>query len=72
MDDKNIEIQLIHTKAMEKDNGFGIRVLIDNEDKSITELNQDDMLHIGAILLNAARKFINHSNINNNDRTRKM
>lgn len=72
MDDKNIEIQLIHTKAIEKDNGFGIRVLIDNEDKSITELNQDAMLHIGAILLNAARKFINHSNISNNDRTRKM
>lgn len=72
MDDKNIEIQLIHTKAMEKDNNFSVRVLIDNEDNSITELNQDDMLHIGAILLNAARKFINHSNINNNDRTRKM
>ena len=72
MDDKNIEIQLIHTKAMEKDNNFSVRVLIDNEDNSITELNQDDMLHIGAILLNAARKFINHYNINNNDRTRKM
>ena len=71
MDDKNIEIQLIHTKAMEKDNGFCIRVLIDNEDNSITELNQDDMLRIGAILLNAARTFINHSNINDNDRTRK-
>lgn len=72
MDDKNIEIQLIHTKAMEKDNSFSVRVLIDNEDNSITELNQIDMLRIGAILLNAARKFINHSNINNNDRTRKM
>lgn len=72
MDDKNIEIQLIHTKAMEKDNSFSVRVLIDNEDNSITELNQIDMLRIGAILLNAARKFINYSNINNNDRTRKM
>lgn len=68
MDDKNIEIQLIHTKAMEKDNSFSVRVLIDNEDNSITELNQIDMLRIGAILLNAARKFINYSNINNNDR----
>lgn len=72
MDDKNIEIQLIHTKAMEKDNGFGVRVLIDDEDKSYLELSQDDILHIGAILLNAARMFINYSNINNNDRTRKM
>lgn len=71
MDDKNIEIQLIHTKAMENDNGFGVRVIINNEEKSVLELNQEDMLHIGAILLNAARTFINHSNINDNDRTRK-
>lgn len=71
MDDKNIEIQLIHTKAMENDNSFGVRVLINKEEKSVLELNQEDMLHIGAILLNAARTFINHSNINENDRTRK-
>ena len=71
MDDKTIEVQFIHTKAMETDTDFGIRILIDNEDKSILELNQDDRLRIGAILLNAARKFINHSNINSNDRTRK-
>lgn len=63
MDDKNIEIQLIHTKAMEKYNSFSIRVLIDNEDNSITELNQDDMLRIGAILLNAAHKFIKNSKV---------
>ena len=71
MDDRTIEVQFIHTKAMETDTDFGIRILIDNEDKSILELNQDDRLRIGAILLNAARKFINHSNINSNDRTRK-
>lgn len=71
MDDKNIEIQVIHIKAMENDNSFGIRVIIDDEDKYISELNQDDMLHIGAILLNAARTFINCFNINENDRTRK-
>lgn len=71
MDDKNIEIQLIHTKAMENDNSFGVRVLINKEDKYITELNQDDILHIGAILLNAARTFINCSNINEDDRKRK-
>ena len=70
MDDKNIEIQLIHTKAMENDNSFGVRVLINNEDKSVLELNQEDMLHIGAILLNAARTFINHFNIGNNNGTK--
>lgn len=58
----NIEIQIIHHKAMEKDNSFAVRVLIDNEEKSVLELEQLDMLHIGAILLNASRKFINNAN----------
>lgn len=57
----NIEIQIIHHKAMEKDNSFAVRVLIDNEEKSILELEKLDMLHIGAILLNASRKFINNA-----------
>ena len=57
-----IEIQIIHHRAMEKDNSFGVRVLIDNEEKSILELEKLDMLHIGAILLNASRKFINNAN----------
>ena len=61
MKHNNIEIQIIHNKAMEKDNGFGVRVLIDNEEKSILELEKLDMLHIGAILLNASRKFINNA-----------
>jgi hypothetical protein len=61
MEHDNIEIQIIHHKAMEKDNSFGIRVLIDNEEKSILELDKLDMLHIGAILLNASRKFINNA-----------
>lgn len=72
MNDKNIEIQIIHTKAMEKDNSFGVRVLINDEDKSILELSQDEMLYISAILLNVTRTFINNSKLNNNDRTRKM
>ena len=59
---ENIEIQIIHHRAMEKDNSFGVRVLIDNEEKSIFELEKLDMLHIGAILLNASRKFINNAN----------
>lgn len=63
MNDKNIEIQIIHTKAMEKDNGFGVRVLIDNEDISILDLEKEDMLHIGAILLHASNTFIQCSKI---------
>ena len=61
----NIEIQIIHHKAMEKDNSFAVRVLIDNEEKSVLELEKLDMLHIGAILLNASRKFINNANKTN-------
>ena len=61
----NIEIQIIHHKAMEKDNSFAVRVLIDNEEKSVLELEKLDMLHIGAILLNASRKFINNTDKTN-------
>lgn len=61
----NIEIQIIHHTAMEKDNSFAVRVLIDNEEKSVLELEKVDMLHIGAILLNASRKFINNANKTN-------
>ena len=61
----NIEIQIIHHKVMEKDNSFAVRVLIDNEEKSVLELEKLDMLHIGAILLNASRKFINNANKTN-------
>ena len=61
----NIEIQIIHHKAMEKDNSFAVRVLIDNEEKSVLELDKLDMLHIGAILLNASRKFINNADKTN-------
>jgi len=63
MNDKNIEIQIIHTKAMEKDNGFSVRVLINDEDKSVLELSQDEVLHVAAILLNATRTFINNFKI---------
>lgn len=68
MNNKDIEIQIIHTKAMEKDNGFGVRVLINNEELSVIELEKEDMLHIGAILLNASNTFINHANkVNTNE-----
>jgi hypothetical protein len=61
MQHNNIEIQIIHHKAMEKDNSFGVRVLIDNEEKYILELDKLDMLHIGAILLNASNTFIKNA-----------
>lgn len=67
MNNKNIEIQIIHTKAMEKDNSFGVRILIDNEDTSILDLSKVDILHITAILLNATKTFIKNSNKVNNE-----
>lgn len=57
----DIEIQIIHTKAMAKDNGFAVRVLINDKDIPILELDKEVMLHIGAILLNATNKFINNA-----------
>lgn len=73
MNDKNIEIQLIHTKAMENDNGFSLRVLIDDEDTSVLELSKDDILHIGTILLKAARKFIDFASQSiNNSKTKQQ
>ena len=62
MEHNTIEIQIIHHKSMKKDNNFAVRVLIDNKEKFILELEKLDMLHIGAILLNASRKFINNAN----------
>ena len=69
MEHDNIEIQIIHTKAMEKDNGFAVRVLIDNKDESILELEKHDMLHIGAILLNASNLFIKTAENQNGQRS---
>ena len=48
-----------------EDNGFTIAVFIDGIDKNVLELSQEQMLHIGAILLNASRKFINNANKTN-------
>ena len=61
MNSESIEIQIIHIPHLNEDNGFGIRVLIDNKEVLPIELKQEDMLHIGAILLNASRKFINNA-----------
>ena len=68
MEHNNIEIQIIHHKAMEKDNSFGVRVLIDNEEKSILELEKTDILHIGAILTNASKHFIENAYNQLNDK----
>lgn len=73
MKEEDIEITLLHnSKYNETDNGFLAVVLINKKYVNILELSREQMLHIGAILLNAARKFINNSNFNNNDGTRKM
>jgi hypothetical protein len=58
---KVIEIQILNVKNLTKDNGFSVRVLIDNEEKSVLELEKTDMLHIGAILLNASNMFIKNA-----------
>lgn len=65
---ENIELHIIHNpKLTTEDNGFAIAIFIDGVDKSVLELSQEQMLHIGAILLNASRKFINNA-----DKTKKI
>ena len=57
---ENIELQIIHNpKLTTEDNGFAITIFIDGVDKNVLELSKEQMLHIGAILLNASKKFIN-------------
>lgn len=59
---ENIELHIIHNPNLtSEDNGFAIAIFIDGVDKSVLELSQEQMLHIGAILLNASRKFINNA-----------
>ena len=63
---ENIELHIIHNpKLNAEDNGFDISISIDGVDKSILELSQEQMLHIGAILLNASRKILTTKNISN-------
>ena len=63
---ENIELHIIHNpKFNTEDNGFSIDIFIDDIDKNVLELSQEQMLHIGAILLNASRKFINNANKTN-------
>lgn len=63
MTKEHIELYIIHNpKLTTEDNGFAVAIFIDGVDKSVLELSQDQMLHIGAILLNASRKFINNAN----------
>ena len=59
---ENIELHIIHNpKLTIEDNGFAVAIFIDGVDKNVLELSKDQMLHIGAILLNASRKFINNA-----------
>ena len=63
---ENIELQIIHNpKLSTEDNGFAITIFIDGIDKNVLELSQEQILHIGAILLNASRKFINNADKTN-------
>ena len=60
---ENIELHIIHNpKLNTEDTGFAVAIFIDGVDKSVLELSKEQMLHIGAILLNASRKFINNAN----------
>ena len=55
---ENIELQIIHNPKFNiEDNGFAIAIFIDGIDKNVLELSKEQMLHIGAILLNASKKF---------------
>ena len=66
MEKENIELHIIHNpKLATEDNNFGIVIFIDGVDKNVLELSQEQMLHIGAILLNVSRKFINNANKTN-------
>lgn len=63
MDKERIEIQLIHSPAVSNsDNGSIVRILINDIDIDMEHLSKVQTLHIGAILLNASRKFIDNAN----------
>ena len=59
MEKENIELHIIHNpKLTTEDNGFAIAIFIDGVDKNVLELSQEQMLHIGAILLNANKTVL--------------
>ena len=59
---ENIELHIIHNpKFNTKDNEFAIAIFINGIDKNVLELSQEQMLHIGAILLNASNTFIKNA-----------
>ena len=59
---ENIELHIIHNpKLTTEDTGFAVAIFIDGVDKSVLELSQEQMLHIGAILLNASNTFIKNA-----------
>ena len=56
---ENIELHIIHNpKLTTEDNGFAITIFIDGIDKNVLELSKEQILHIGAILLNASKNLI--------------
>ena len=59
---ENIELHIIHNpKLTTEDNGFAVAIFKKKKKKNVLELSKEQMLHIGAILLNASRKFINNA-----------
>ena len=72
MKEEDIEVTLLHNPRFnEKANGFFVNVLINKKDINPLELTQDQLLHIGAILLNASNTFIQQAkNVEKNDKGR--
>lgn len=56
-----IEVQILHVNALHENNDFGVRVLLDDKDISVLELDKSTMLHIGVILINASKHFIKNA-----------
>ena len=55
---ERIEIQVLNDPTFHDDTGFSFRILINDKETFVTELNKEQILHIGAILLNASKTFI--------------
>lgn len=59
---ENIELHIIHNpKLNTEDTGFAVAIFIDGVDKNVLDLSQEQMLHIGAILINASKHFIKNA-----------
>lgn len=55
-----IQITLLNIPTINDKNGYNIEVAIDGESTFPTDLSKDELLQIGAILINAGNNFIRH------------